>query len=127
MSKQLTNLYNKALEKGFAKVNGRYYEYDFGYRYGGDLMEKWSITYIPIHKVTGSQHITLRHWETIILDINISAGIINDIHISSKSDRDGIECVLALTGFDWNYGVRYRPSQETGYLINKVLGTEKEV
>lgn len=127
MSKQLTNLYKKALEKGFAKVNGRYYEYDFGHRYGGDLMEKWSITYIPVDKRSLNQRIVLKHWETTILDIDISSGTINEIYISSKSDRDGIECLLSLTGQDWHYGVKYRPSQDTGYLIDKVLGTEKEV
>lgn len=96
MSKQLEKLYAKAKETGFAKVNGRRSEYDYGYVYTGELEEKYSIDITLDCKHTNCNILTLKHWGTVILKINLASGVISEFWCQSNSDRDSINCILGL-------------------------------
>lgn len=121
MSKQLEQLYYKALEKGYANKNGRM----SGYGYMGPLESQWEIIY---KKET--HDLFLSHWGTLILHVGRDLNkklIVKDFYGQSKSDRDAICQVCNLMGLP--YWARFRPSTGdfelhadfgTGEVIKKV-------
>lgn len=121
MSKQLEQLYYKALIKGYANKNGRMSDYG----YMGPLESQWEIIY---KKET--HELFLSHWGTLILHVGRDLNkklIVKDFYGQSKSDRDGICKVFDLMGLP--YYARFRPSLNqfevtadfgTGEIITKV-------
>ena len=99
MSKQLENLLGKAQEKGFARVNGRKFEY--GYT-SPKIEEKYAI------EVDGDI-VRLRHWGTQTLEINKVEKKVLDVYGISNSDRDSVNFIL--NKFDMPYHVHYYPSR----------------
>lgn len=91
--KTVTNLIEKAQEKGFARINGKYY--------GGQKMEKYAIS---IENGT----LELRHWETTTLELDLSDKKIAYYYGESKSDADSINTVLDY--FNIKGKASYRPS-----------------
>ena len=103
MSKQLQKLVEKANIKGFAKINGRQREYDFGHVYVGDLEEKYAI------EIDGSI-VRLRHWGTQTLEIDTVNKKVLDVYGISNSDRDSVNFIL--NKYNIPYHVHYYPSRE---------------
>ena len=99
MSKQLENLLEKASVKGFARVNGRKFEY--GYT-SPEIEEKYAI------EVDGDI-VRLRHWGTQTLEIDTVTKEVLDVYGISKSDRDSVNFIL--NKFDIPYHVHYFPSR----------------
>lgn len=91
--KTVTNLIEKAQEKGFAKINGKYY--------GREKMEKYAVT-------IEDGKLELRHWETVTLELDLSKKKIEYYYGESKSDADSINTVLDHFGIDGK--ATYRPS-----------------
>jgi len=95
--KLIEDLYNKALIKGEAVVNGRYFE---GGVYG-ELEPKYEI-YID------ENHVILYHWGTMTLNYSKAQNMILQYYGQSNSDRDSINTLLDLLGSDER--MRYFPS-----------------
>ena len=91
--KTVTNLIKKAEEKGFARINGKYYD--------GQKMEKYAVT-------IENGILQLRHWETVTLELDIYENRINYYYGESKSDADSINTVLDY--FNIKGKASYRPS-----------------
>ena len=91
--KTVINLIEKAEEKGFAKINGRYY--------GGQKMEKYAVA-------IENGILQLRHWETVTLELDIYDKKISYYYGESKSDADSINTVLDY--FNIKGQASYRPS-----------------
>ena len=85
--KTLDNLYSKALKQGFARVNGRIVEYDFGQVYKGDLQEKYSI------KIDGNT-LTFKHWGTVTMVVDLASDTLVEWYGESVSDRDSLNYML---------------------------------
>jgi len=100
--KTLDNLYSKALKQGFARVNGRIVEYDFGQVYKGDLQEKYSI------KMNGDI-LTFKHWGTVTLVANIERCELIKWYGESVSDRDSLNYMLNKLNIDGRF--HYYPSK----------------
>ena len=91
--KTVTNLIEKAENKGFAKINGKYY--------GGQKMEKYAVT-------IKDGKLELRHWETTTLELDLVNNKITSYYGESKSDADSINTVLDY--FNIKGQASYRPS-----------------
>lgn len=91
--KTVTNLIEKAENKGFARINGKYY--------GGEKMEKYAIS-------IENGKLELRHWETTTLELDLSDKKITYYYGESKSDADSINTVLDY--FNIKGQASYRPS-----------------
>lgn len=102
MSKQLENLLEKAQEKGFARINGRQREYDFGHVYVGDLEEKYAIE-------VENNIVKLRHWGTQTLEIDTVNKKVLNVYGVSNSDRDSVNFILGE--YNMPYHVHYYPSR----------------
>lgn len=92
--KTVTNLIEKAQEKGFARINGKH-------SYTGERIEKYAVT---IKDGT----LELRHWGTTTLEIDLSNKKIAYYYGESKSDADSINTVLDC--FNIEGKASYRPS-----------------
>lgn len=101
--KIIENLLQKAEQKGFASVNGRIIERDFGYVYKGDLEEKYSIKIID-------NTLTFKHWGTITLVADLSTDTIVEWYGESVSDRDGLNNLIDLLGIKGKF--HYYPSKD---------------
>lgn len=102
--KLIQDLYNKALIKGEAVVNGRYFE---GGVYG-ELEPKYEI-YIE------GDYVFLFHWGTMTLNYSKAQNMIMEYYGQSNSDRDSINTLLQLLGSEER--VRFFPS--TGRFITQ--------
>ena len=91
--KTVSNLIEKAENKGFAKINGKYY--------GGQKMEKYAIS-------IEDGKLELRHWETTTLELDLDNKKISYYYGESKSDADSINTVLDY--FNIEGKASYRPS-----------------
>ena len=101
--KTLEKLFIKAEKSGHANLNGRMTDYGFGYAYKGDLESKYRVTLID-------DILTLEHWGTETLKINISTKEIIEYYGESMSDRDSMNYTLEY--FDISGKFRYFPSKE---------------
>ena len=103
MSKQLETLYNKAIKKGYANLNGRQKYYG----YIGELESKWAFNY---NKETMA--LRLYHWGTLILEIGRykeNKPYIKSYYGQSKSDRDGMQFVFNKLKTEWK--ASFKPSK----------------
>lgn len=103
MSKTIEKLIKRAEVKGEAILNGRMVEWSPGYNSKGDLEEKYAIT-------NKDNIVTLRHWGTETLRINIATEQVISWYGESNSDRDSMNYVLSYYGVPGYF--RYRPSIE---------------
>lgn len=106
MSKELNRLYNRAVKKGVAISKNYTY-------WNGDKMEEPEEKYrIEISDRDGVKTTELYHYETLTLSVEKKDGkyIVKDLYGQSVSDRDSIQCVLALaTGSKYSpLGITYR-------------------
>ena len=99
----LDKLFKKAQKTGHANLNGRIIERDFGYVYKGDLESKYRVTLID-------NSLTLEHWGTQTLKINIKSKKIIEYYGESVSDRDSMNFTLSYFGISGKF--RYFPSKE---------------
>ena len=99
----LEKLFIKAEKSGHANINGRIIERDFGYVYKGDIESKYRVT-------VSDNILTLEHWGTETLKINISTKKIIEYYGESMSDRDSMNYTLAYFGINGKF--RYFPSKE---------------
>jgi len=97
--KLIEDLYAKALVKGEAIVNGRYFECGVY----GELEPKYEI-YI------NDTHVFLYHWGTMTLNYSKAQNMILQYYGQSNSDRDSINTLLNLLGSDER--MRYFPSKD---------------
>lgn len=112
MSKQLTNLIQKAFQTGYSNVNGRQRFYGSV----GELESKYSFEYNQ-----STERLRLYHWGTKILEIgaiNSTLPTVFSACVSSKSDRDAIAFVFDYLELNKKgYGVSYRPSLDKGFVM----------
>lgn len=101
--KIIENLLQKAEQKGFASVNGRIIERDFGCVYKGDLEERYSIKMID-------NTLTFKRWGTVTLVADLSTNTIKEWYGESVSDRDSLNSLINLLGIDGKF--HYYPSKE---------------
>ena len=101
--KTLEKLFIKAEKSGHANLNGRIIDRDFGYVYKGDIESKYRVTLID-------NVLTLEHWGTETLKINILTKEIIDFYGQGVSDKDSMNYTLSYFGL--NGKVRYFPSKE---------------
>ena len=98
--KTVTNLIEKAENKGFARINGKYY--------GGQKMEKYAVS-------IENGKLELRHWETVTLELDLIENKITSHYGESKSDADSINTVLDY--FNIKAKASYRPSVDKFSII----------
>lgn len=102
MIKTVTNLIEKAHSRidGFARVNGR-----MSYYYGGrgPLREKYAVQIDGVY-------VSLFHWGTHTLTVDVATGRILYFYGVSNSDRDSCNTVLRYFGLAG--GFRYFPSKD---------------
>lgn len=115
MSKQLQTIIEKAVSKGFANVNGRYYIY---YQGQSELESKWQARY---NKETDT--FELDHWGTniIILEQFSTFPLVAHIYGQSKSDRDALVQLFNYCGRN-DFHVSYRPSKDEFYVKAQFVG-----
>lgn len=101
--KTVNTIVEKAMETGFANVNGRMSQ---GWGYYGQLESKYRATY-------EKGILSLEHWGTEILNLDVLGNTIISYYMESKSDRDAIVSTLDLLGIPYNK-VSYRPSVGVG-------------
>ena len=101
--KTLEKLFIKAQKTGRANLNGRIIDRDFGYIYKGDIESKYLVT-------LSNNILTLEHWGTETLKINILTKEIIEYYGESVSDRDSMNYTLAYFGINGKF--RYFPSKE---------------
>ena len=101
--KTLEKLFIKAEKSGHANLNGRMTEYYFGGIDKGDLESKYRVTVFD-------NILTLEHWGTETLKINISTKKIIEYYGESMSDRDSMNYTLSYFGINGKF--RYFPSKE---------------
>lgn len=101
--KTVNKVIEKALEKGFANVNGRMAQ---GWGYYGELESKYRATY-------ENGILCLEHWGTEILNVDVIGKTVIAYYMESKSDRDAIVSTLDLLKVPYNK-VSYRPSIGAG-------------
>lgn len=98
--KTIETLYQKAQETGFARINGRM---SFGYGgLVGDIEEKYAI------KIE-DEELTMRHWSTVTIKVNLNTKEIIEYYGESNSDRDSLNTLVYLLGIEPNF--RYLPSR----------------
>lgn len=98
--KLIEELYSKAKEQGHAKVNGRM---NLGYYGGyGNLEEKYAIT-------INNNILTMRHWGTQTIKIDLVNNDIIEYYGESNSDRDSLNTLVNCLGIAPNF--RYLPSK----------------
>ena len=101
--KTLEKLFIKAEKSGHANLNGRIIDRDFGYVYKGDIESKYRVTLID-------NVLTLEHWGTETLKINILTKEIIDFYGQGVSDKDSMNYTLSYFGINGKF--RYFPSKE---------------
>ena len=99
--KTLEKLFIKAEKSGHANLNGRMTEYYFGGK--GDIESKYRVT-------VSDNILTLEHWGTETLKINVSTKKIIEYYGESMSDRDSMNYTLSYFGINGKF--RYFPSKE---------------
>lgn len=120
MSKQLTNLLEKACKNEKASVNGRIIEHDFGYTFVGDLQEKWYMEFF--NNDDDDLSFTLRHWGTEILRLQFEPKfdawyIVKDnLYAQSKTDVYAINFILDKFGIGLT--AHYYPSKEKSTIVD---------
>lgn len=97
--KTIEGLLNKAEQKGFARINGRYND---GYGLG-ELEEKYAI------EIDGNK-LVMRHWGTQTIEIDLSVNEIVSYYGESNSDRDSLNTLVNCLGIAPNF--RYLPSKD---------------
>ena len=97
--KLIEQLYEKAKENGYAKVNGR-----MRGMWGqvGELEEKYAIE-------IDNNILTMRHWGTQTIEVDLVNNDIIDYYGESNSDRDSLNTLVNLLGIAPNF--RYLPSK----------------
>ena len=97
--KLIEQLYSKAQEQGHAKVNGR-----MRGMWGqvGELQEKYSIT-------INNNILTMRHWGTQTIKIDLVKNEILEYYGESNSDRDSLNTLVDILGIAPNF--RHLPSK----------------
>lgn len=89
----------KAQEKGEAKINGRYF-----YGYGkGEIEEKYAIEIFR-------NKLTMSHWGTQTIEIDLNMKEIDSYYGESNSDRDSLNTLVYCLGIAPNF--RYLPSKD---------------
>lgn len=111
MSKTLQTIIEKAVSKGFANVNGRYYIY---YQGQSELESKWQARYNKDTDV-----FELDHWVTNIVTLEqfSTFPLVAHIYGQSKSDRDALVQLFNYCGRN-DFYVSYKPS--TDQFVTKV-------
>lgn len=117
MSKQLEKIIEKALEKGYANVNGRVKWYG----YTGPLESKWQARY---NKETDI--FELDHWGTNIVTLEqfSTFPLVSHIYGQSKSDRDALIQLFTYCGRN-DFSVSYRPSRDEFFTKVQFVGKDK--
>ena len=100
--KVVSNVLDKALDKGNYSLNGRYYEPWYGY---GELQEKYGAT------VDKSNILHFRHWGTETIKIDLRNKTVLDFYGEGVSDRDNLNSVLDYFGIG-GASFHYYPSKE---------------
>ena len=97
--KLIEQLYSKAKEQGHAKVNGR-----MRGMWGqvGELQEKYAIT-------INNNILTMRHWGTQTIKIDLVNNNILEYYGESNSDRDSLNTLVDILGIKPNF--RHFPSK----------------
>ena len=97
--KLIEQLYSKAKEQGHAKVNGR-----MRGMWGqvGELQEKYSIT-------INNNILTMKHWGTQTIKIDLVKNEILEYYGESNSDRDSLNTLVDILGIKPNF--RHFPSK----------------
>ena len=97
--KLIEQLYSKAQEQGHAKVNGR-----MRGMWGqvGELQEKYSI-------MINNNILTMRHWGTQTIKIDLVKNEILEYYGESNSDRDSLNTLVDILGIAPNF--RHLPSK----------------
>lgn len=115
MSKTLQNIIEKAVSKGYANVNGRYYIY---YQGQSELESKWQARYNKDTDV-----FELDHWGTniVILEQFSTFPLVAHIYGQSKSDRDALVQLFNYCGRN-DFYVSYRPSKDEFYVKAQFVG-----
>lgn len=108
MSKQLSNLIEKAQRKGSATLNGRMVYYDYGTSYKDDLREKYFIS-------LENNILIVRHWGTETLKADLSNKKVISFYGESVSDRKSLNFIVSY--FDLPYYFRWLPSKEEFHMI----------
>src|SRR5699024_1799023 len=98
--KLIEQLYSKAKEQGHAKVNGRMRYYG---GHVGELQEKYAIT-------INNNILTMRHWGTQTIKIDLVNNNIIEYYGESISDRDSLNTLVNMLGIAPNF--RYLPSKD---------------
>ena len=101
--KTLEKLFIKAQKTGQANLNGRKTEYYFGGIYKGDLESKYRVT-------LSDNILTLEHWGTQTLKLNIETKEIIEYYGEGVSDKDSMNYTLSYFGINGKF--RYFPSKE---------------
>lgn len=97
--KTIEKLLKKAQEKGQARINGRM-ALDWGMV--GELREKYAIE-------IDDNILTMRHWGTQTIEIDLSTNEIISYYGESNSDRNSLNTLVGLLGIKSNF--RYFPSK----------------
>ena len=97
--KLIEQLYSKAKEQGHAKVNGRMRYYG---GHVGELEEKYAIE-------IDNNILTMRHWGTQTIEIDLVNNDIIGYYGESNSDRDSLNTLVNCLGIAPNF--RYLPSK----------------
>ena len=99
--KLIEELYEKAKEQGHAKVNGRMRGMGM-WGQVGELQEKYSIT-------INNNILTMKHWGTQTIKIDLVKNEILEYYGESNSDRDSLNTLVNMLGIAPNF--RYLPSK----------------
>lgn len=99
--KLIEQLYSKAKEQGHAKINGRMRGMGM-YGQVGELREKYAIT-------INNNILTMKHWETQTIKIDLVKNEILEYYGESNSDRDSLNTLVNMLGIAPNF--RYLPSK----------------
>ena len=101
--KTLEKLFAKAQKTGYANINSRVIEHGFGVIYKGDIESKYRVK-------MDNNVLTLEHWGTETLKLNIETKEIIEYYGESVSDRDSMNYTLSY--FDIKGKFRYFPSKD---------------
>lgn len=117
MSKQLQQIIEKAVSKGYANKNGRVW---LGYGYG-DLKSQWQARY---NKETDI--FELDHWGTNIVTLEqfSTRPLVSHIYGQSKSDRDALVQLFMYCGRN-DFKVSYRPLRDEFYTKVQFVGKKE--
>ena len=106
MTTEFRKLIDGLENKGYKKINGRYFEPYYGY---GDLEEKWSIS-------QDNDIVKLDHWGTTILQFDAKNKRIASLYSQSKTDSKYIQ--LLLQYFDCMIYIGWSPLKDSAYLLS---------